>query len=131
MFDHMNADLYRLLSDKNSGMAAKTGITPYGAELFIADMQYKQTAFPSRYFKCLICGSAKDTKGGILAENAPYVFLSCDSIRQVYCATLSNDIKSGQRNNAGRGLVSYVPGTDVAQYCEKTVTKQPIAVASN
>ena len=41
MFDHMNADLYRLLSDKNSGMAAKTGITPYGAELFIADMQYR------------------------------------------------------------------------------------------
>lgn len=131
MFDHMNADLYKLLSDKNSGMAAKTKITPYGAELFIADMQYKQTAFPSRYFKCLICGSTKDTRGRILAENAPYVFLSCDSIKQVYRATLSNDIKSGQRKNAGGGLVSYVPGTDVAQYCETTVTKQPIVVANN
>lgn len=67
MFDHMNVDLYRLLSDKNLGMAAKTGITPYGAELFIADMQYRQTAFPSKYVKCLICGSTKDTKGKILA----------------------------------------------------------------
>lgn len=131
MFDHMNVDLYRLLSDKNLGVAAKTGITPYGAELFIADMQYRQTAFPSKYVKCLICGSTKDTKGKILAENAPYVFLSCDSIKQVYYATLSNDIKSGQRKNAGGGLVSYLPGTDVAQYCEKTVTKSPIAVASN